>query len=81
MRIAWVLFVVLSFHYWINARGSSRIKYDVHVYRYFQKDVNSDDTTETKTQTRHGNVQVYKLIMDDGSYSLVKTAVIGLYMY
>ncbi|XP_011445594.3 diphthine methyltransferase isoform X1 [Magallana gigas] len=33
------------------------------------------EETRTKPQTRHGDVQVYKLSQDNGSYSLTKTAV------
>jgi hypothetical protein len=49
------------------------------MYWYFQIENKTEDVTERKTQTRHGNIQVYRLVKDGGSYSIVKIAVIGLY--
>lgn len=48
------------------------------VYVFISQQEQNAEETRTKPQTRHGDVQVYKLSQDNGSYSLTKTAVHGV---
>lgn len=48
------------------------------VYVFISQQEQNTEETRTKSQTRHGDVQVYKLSQDNGSYSLTKTAVHGV---